>query len=115
MMMLALYLCVTIPALLALALMILAVARAAVACPEDGPRARAAGIAIATGYTAIGAGAVLLIGTLVALAAEPGLPIFAMGLAVLVLGLGFSQAMTTLRAAVRPVQPAKVPLEPVLG
>ena len=122
-MMLALYLLVTVPALVALALMILAVARNLAACPEDGPRARAAGVAIATGYLAIGGGAVLLVGTLVALIAESGVPIFAMGLAVLILGLGFSQAMTTLRAAIRPAQPpkadhwpqpAKVPMEPVL-
>ncbi len=122
-MMLALYLSVSLSALGLLATMILAIAKAAATCPEEGPRARAAGVAIATGYAAIGAGAVLLIGTLVVLQPADGLPIFAMGLAVLVLGLGFSQAMTTLRAAIRPTpapkadnwpQPAKVPMEPVL-
>lgn len=124
-MMLALYLLVGFVALTGLAGMILAIARAAATCPEEGPRAKAAGIAIATGYLAIGGGAVLLIGTLVVLRPTDGLPIFAMGLAVLVLGLGFSQAMTTLRAALRPApapapkadnwpQPAKAPAEPVL-
>lgn len=122
-MMLALYLLVSLATLAGLAGMILAIARAAAACPEEGPRARAAGIAIATGFLAIGGGAVLLIGTLVVLKPDEGLPIFATGLAVLVLGLGFSQAMTTLRAAIRPAPApkpdnwpqAKVPMEPVLA
>lgn len=91
--------------LAALASMIVQISRRMGDCPDKGPIARAAGVTIATGYTAIGGGAVALIGS--------GLPIidggtpatlFAIGFAALVLGLGFTHAVTTLRLTVQPLQ-----------
>jgi hypothetical protein len=124
MMMLLTYLTVSLLALMGLSAMILLISRALVDCPENGPRARAAGITIATGYLAIGGGAVLLIGALATLEADLGLLVFTLGLACVVLGLGFTQAVTTLRAVVdaRPAPRANpfpegtaVPMEPVLA
>jgi hypothetical protein len=125
-MMLIAYLTVSLLALIGLAVMILAIARTLATCPDLAPRAKAAGITIATGYLAIGGGAVLLIGALATLKADLSLLVFAMGLACVVLGLGFTQAVTTLRAVVdgtpgRRVTPLpesaaqQVPLEPVLA
>jgi hypothetical protein len=54
------YFAAALAVLIALALMILAITRALGDCPEKGPRARAAGVTIATGYLALGAGAVML-------------------------------------------------------
>lgn len=123
-MMLLTYLTVALLALIGLSVMILTISRALADCPETGRRARAAGITIATGYLAIGGGAVLLIGALATLQADLGLLVFTLGLACVVLGLGFTQAVTTLRAVVdagaRPQQNpfpegTEVPMEPVLA
>lgn len=123
-MMLVAYLAVSLLTLCGLAAMILAIANTLAACPEKGPRAKAAGITIATGFLAIGGGVVLLIGALASYRPDPGLLIFSMGLACVVLGLGFTQAVTTLRAVVdgganpRPApQPAPepVPMAPLLA
>jgi hypothetical protein len=121
-MMLLAYLTVALLALSGLAAMILAVSRALADCPEKGPRARAAGITIATGFLAIGGGAVLLIGALATLKADTSLLVFTMGLACVVLGLGFTQAVTMLRAVVEAgpqarselLPDAPLPLEPTL-
>jgi hypothetical protein len=124
MMMLLTYLTVSMLALIGLSAMILTISRALADCPEKGPRARAAGITIATGYLAIGGGAVLLIGALATLQADLGLLVFTLGLACVVLGLGFTQAVTMLRAVVdaSPLarqtpfpEGAEVPMEPVLA
>ncbi len=118
------YFAVTLAALAGLTAMILAVAKTLGQCPDAGPRARAAGLTIVTGYLSIGGGAVLLITTLPAIGAEAGILIFAMGLACVILGLGFTQAVTTLRTVLSPAaQPAAhnrpkvedVPMEPVLA
>jgi hypothetical protein len=67
---------------------------------------------------------VLLITTLPTIGAEAGMLIFSMGLACVIPGLGFTQAVTTLRTALSPAaQPAAhnrpkvedVPMEPVLA
>jgi len=118
------YFAAALAVLIALALMILAITRALADCPEKGPRARAAGITIATGYLALGGGAVLLIGAFASLEAGLEIIFFCLGLACIVLGLGFTQAVTMLRAvvedAVKP-RPAPVPagnqpvMEPVLA
>jgi hypothetical protein len=121
-MLLLTYFAVALLALVGLAAMILAIARTLADCPEKGRRARAAGITIATGFTAIGGGAVLLIASLATLDDDLGLQVFAMGLACVILGLGFTQAVTTLRAVVdggparrEPFpEAAPVPMEPVL-
>ena len=123
--MLYLFFAVTLIALMGLATMILMIARALADCPENAASARAAGITIATGFLSIGAGGVLLIATLPALApGDDGMLIFAMGLACIMLGLGFTQAVTTLRAVVEPAarlvneavpQEQVMSMKPVLG
>ena len=116
------YFAAALAVLIALALMILAITRALADCPETSARARAAGVTIATGYLALGAGAVMLIGAFATL--SPGLEtiLFCLGLACIVLGLGFTQAVTMLRAVVagdpKPAAapaPSAPPMEPVLA
>ena len=110
--------------LIALAWMILAIARVLGDCPDKGPRARAAGITIATGYLALGGGAVLLLGAFASLDAGLEVIFFSLGLACVVLGLGFTHAITLLRAVVDGAakprtdpfpEAAAVPMEPVLA
>lgn len=116
------YLSVSLTALVGLATMIVVIARTLADCPEKGPRAKAVGIAIATGYLSIGGGAVLLIGAFATLYPDFSVTVFSMGLACLVLGLGFTQAVTTLRAvladtpktAIKPAA-SPVPMEPILA
>ncbi len=95
-------------AVAALAVMILRIAALAEHCDGNGARAHAAGITIATGFAAIGAGGVILIGA--GLFALPDTPyaalMLALGFAALCLGLGFTHAVGTLRAVLAP------PLEP---
>jgi hypothetical protein len=112
MMTLIAYFAVTLSMLLGLASMIALIARSLALCPESTARARVAGMSVATGFVAIGGGAVLLIATLASMGRDAEMLIFAMGLACLVLGLGFAQAMNTLRAVVQPAAP-KVPMDPV--
>lgn len=118
------YFAAALAVLIALALMILAITRALGDCPEKGPRARAAGVTIATGYLALGAGAVMLIGAFATLSAGLETIFFCVGLACIVLGLGFTQAVTMLRAVVdaSPLarktpfpEGSEVPMEPVLA
>ena len=73
-------------------------------CSENGPAARTAAITIATGYASIGSGGVLLIGAALPLLAEvPELGVaLSLGFAALCLGLGFTQAIATLRAVLAP-------------
>ncbi len=110
--------------LASLAWMILAIARVLADCPDKGPRARAAGITIATGYLALGGGAVLLLGAFASLDAGLEVIFFCLGLACVVLGLGFTQAITLLRSVVDgdakprldPFPEASAPvMEPVLA
>lgn len=91
---------VTLATLAGLAAMIFIIAKRLGECPETGRAAQAGGITITTGFLAIGGGAVLLISTLPVLEPTPGMALFATGLACLILGLGFTQAVTTLRAVV---------------
>lgn len=111
------YAIASLSALLVLAVMILKIGQIMGNCPETGDTAKSAAISIATGYGAIGAGGVLLIGSVLPLLAdEAGLALIpALGLAVICLGLGFSQAITTLRAVVggaRPKRPEPTTPEP---
>lgn len=117
------YLAIALFALLGLTFMIIVISRALADCPEKGPRAKAVGITVATGFLAIGGGAVLLIAAFATLYPDDSVNVFSMGLACLVLGLGFTQAVTTLRAALaelpkppREAEPvaSPVPMEPVL-
>ncbi len=84
-----------------LALMIHRIAAEARSCPLAGAAARAAGVTITTGFVAIGGGVTLLIAVLVLVGPNPAMAIFAMGLNGLILGLGFTHAITTLRVVVQ--------------
>ncbi len=96
------YFAVALATLLALARMILTIGKALADCPESGRAARAGSITIATGFIAIGAGAVILIAAGLAMAGtHPPTMLLAMGLACLILGLGFTHAITTLRSVVQ--------------
>jgi hypothetical protein len=116
-----LYFTTSLIALAGLAAMIVFIAKSMASCPDSSRRARAAGVTIATGYIAIGAGVVFMVGTLPLISDDSGVPVFAMGLAHLILGLGFTQAMRTLHAVVepKPVPPERLttpsPVEPVLA
>lgn len=85
-----------------LCLMILRIGHMVGACPDARRRADAAAVTIATGFAAIGAGGIMLIGALIPLLAElhaVGV-MAALGFAALCLGLGFAHAVGTLRAVV---------------
>lgn len=92
--------------LIALCVMLLRIGRLMADCPITGPRMRISAITIATGFAAIGAGGVALIGAgLIVSLPHSGLfgLTTALGLAALCLGLGFTQAVATLRALGEPM------------
>lgn len=92
--------------LAALTGMILQISRKMGECPDTGRAARAAGVTIATGYAAIGAGGAMLVGSALPVV-QGGTPatLFAIGFTAIILGLGFSNAIMTLRSAVLTAQP----------
>lgn len=114
-MMLFAYLSVGLLILGGLALMIHRIAVEAGKCPERGAIALAAGVTITTGFAAIGGGVVLLIAVLPLMVPSLEMVVFAMGINCLILGLGFTQAITTLRVAMRDGRGKLVPMEPVLA
>ena len=89
--------------LTALSIMIFRIGDALTECPVTGRAARAGSLTIVTGFVAIGGGAVLIIAAGV-FSALPQLGseavMAALGLSVLCLGLGFTQAIATLRDVV---------------
>jgi hypothetical protein len=96
------YLAIALGMLVALAAMILKIGTLLGQCPEARHAARAAAVTIATGFCAIGAGGVALIGGALPLVqSEPAAGLLlALGLVALCLGLGFTHAVGTLRAVV---------------
>lgn len=113
------YAIVSLAVLVALASMILKIGAMLGDCPQSKAMARSASVTIATGYSAIGAGGVLLIGAVLPVLQNdaPLALVAALGLAVLCLGLGFTQAITTLRAVLKGAdEPERSGREaPVLG
>jgi hypothetical protein len=109
------YLAVGLLVLAGLALMIHRIAVEAGKCPERGAVAMAARVTITTGFVAIGGGVVLLVAVLPLMVPNLAMMVFALGINCLILGLGFTQAITTLRAAVRGGRGRPVPMEPVLA
>lgn len=95
-----LYIALGFGALTALAAMILRIGALLGECPKSRATARAGAVTIATGFAAIGAGGVILIGAALPFLAQAPLAGFlsALGFAALCLGLGFTQAVGTLRA-----------------
>ncbi|MEP4196867.1 MAG: hypothetical protein ABJL99_14665 [Aliishimia sp.] len=102
------YIVMSLAAVSALTLMILRIGSMMADCPDNGPAVRVGTVTVATGFAAIGTGGAVLIGAIL-----PFLPhapfmglMLALGLAALCLGLGFTQAVATLRVVLMPpVQP----------
>ena len=98
------YIALAFGALAALATMILRIGALLGDCPQSRataqPTIRATAVTIATGLAAIGAGGVILIGAVLPPFADLPLAGFlgALSFAALCLGLGFTQAVGTLRA-----------------
>jgi hypothetical protein len=111
-----LYFALTLSVLLGLALTIHAIAKAIGDCPDTGRAARAAGVTIATGFLAIGGGVVAIIaGFMLMVEPNAATMLGCAGLAVLILGLGFTHAITTLRAVVLAAKPKAALPEPALA
>ena len=88
--------------LLAMTLMILKIGSLLGDCPNSAGAARAAAATIATGYSMVGLGGVVLIGAAIPILDAGFLALLpALGLVAICLGLGFSHAIATLRAVVR--------------
>ena len=106
----ALYIALGFGGLAALAIMILRIGALLGECPQSRATARAGAVTIAIGFSAIGAGGVILIGAALALLAQALMAGFlvALGFAALCLGLGFTHAISTLRAVMFDAQD-KVP------
>ncbi|MEO0991548.1 MAG: hypothetical protein AAFX00_11420 [Pseudomonadota bacterium] len=95
------YFAVALAALLALASMILKVGTYMGDCPVSSRAAKAGAVTIATGFLAMGGGAVILIAAVLPLIEVPSVGLLAaLGVACLGLGLGFTNAVATLRAVV---------------
>lgn len=96
--------------LIALALMILKIGNLLADCPDNGLRARPAAVTIATGFASIGGGGVVLIGALIPMVGghHNAAVLGALGFAALCLGLGFANAVTTLRAVIADVPRPKL-------
>lgn len=96
-----LYFNLALGAVAALSLMILRIGALVGDCPEARARAHVIAVSIATGFAAIGAGGVLIIGAAlpVMIDAPFAALMLALGFAALCLGLGFTHAMGMLRAA----------------
>ena len=96
-----LYFILGLGAVAALSLMILRIGALAGNCPETRRRAHVITISVATGFGAIGAGGVLMIGATLPWIVESSFAalMLTLGFAALCLGLGFTHAMGMLRAA----------------
>lgn len=106
---LASYAVISLSALVALGCMILKIGNLLGDCPESRAASKSATVTIATGYCAIGAGGVLLIASVLPMLQEDAVFALsaALGLAVLCLGLGFTQAVVQLRAVLKAGDVAK--------
>ncbi|SLN53805.1 hypothetical protein [Pseudooctadecabacter jejudonensis] len=101
----AAYVLLSLAALCALGWMILKIGTLLGDCPAAQARAKAASVTIATGYLAIGAGGIVIGGAVAVFVAPAIAPLFAvLGFVILCLGLGFSNAISTLRAVIAPPQ-----------
>lgn len=96
------YIILAFGGLTALCIMILRIGAMIGTCPDTGTATRAAAVTITTGFAAIGAGGVILIGAVLPLnAGHPAVAFLcAAGFASLCLGLGFTHAIGTLRVVI---------------
>ena len=101
------YITLAFGALIALATMILKIGALIGKCPGTDERAHAVAVTIATGFSAIGGGGVILIGVALPIMANQPVAalMLALGFASLCLGLGFTHAVGTLRALVNDDMP----------
>jgi len=107
-----LYLSIAFAGLASLAAVLVLIGRAASDCPETGGAARVASLVVTTGFSAIGAGVILLIASALPVLMQGrvmGLYV-ALGLVALVLGVGFYNAASAMReilsAAPKSAKPA---------
>lgn len=96
------YAIVAFASLVALSLMILRIGTLMATCPINGPAIKISALSIATAFAAIGAGGITLIAAGLIVFADAHILALAgcLGLASLCLGLGFTQAVATLRVVV---------------
>jgi hypothetical protein len=97
------YLATGFTGLIALCVVLVIIGRAASKCPQIGAAARVGTLVVTTGFAAIGAGVIALIGAALPLLIEGranGLYI-AIGCVAIALGVGFYNAATTLREILR--------------
>ena len=101
-----LYFALSFGILAAMAVMILRIGKAIGNCPQTQTAARAASVTITSGYLTIGAGGVFLVASLLPIIKQSDFTslMLSLGVVCVALGLGFSNAIVTLRAAVRPAQ-----------
>lgn len=97
-----LYITLSLTTLVLLAGMIVKIGSLIGGCPDSKRAAKVGAVTVATGYAAIGAGGVVLIGAALPLLQDAPYAslMVALGLAALCLGLGFAHAVGTLRAIV---------------
>lgn len=112
---LALYLCLSLAMVMAMTVMILKIGAMIGDCPKSGRAARAAAVTIATGYAMIGLGGAGLIAAAIPFINLDGWAVLpCLGLVAICLGLGFTNAVATLRAVVQEaVAPEPAPSAPV--
>lgn len=97
-----LYFGVGLAALACLSTMILLIGRDLATCPVRGRALRVGSISTATGFAAIGLGGLILAVPAVTLFAESATGLFiALGLVLIALGLGFTNAVAILRGLTR--------------
>lgn len=108
------YVALSFAGLAALCRMILRIGAMLGTCPQTGAAARTASVTIATGFAAIGAGGVILIGAVLPLFPQDAFAVFllALGFASLCLGLGFTHAVGTLRAVIAVPNAENTPAKP---
>ena len=97
------YLALGFTGLIALCVVLIQIGRVASACPQIGAAAKLGTLVVTTGFAAIGAGVIALIGAALPLLLEGqanGLYI-AVGCMAIALGIGFYNAATTLREILR--------------
>ena len=103
------YFVLTFGTVAALSAMILHIGKLMATCPDLQLRTRAVTVTVATGFAATGAGGSILIGALIPVLEGSTLTALclASGLSALCLGLGFTHAVTTVRALL--TDPAATP------
>lgn len=97
---LAIYLGISILGLIIMVAMIIKIADMIGPCPKTGASARVIAAPIAASYASIGLGGILILAALLPIAGEFGQlsSLAALGLVAVCLGLGFTQAVTALKA-----------------